>query len=69
MKKDNRIELIRILAITLVVLLHITNRYLLKYSTLSGSTFIVLAFINSLTRVSVPLFFMISGIVIMIKLW
>lgn len=63
MKKDNRIELIRILAITLVVLLHITNRYLLKYSTLSGSTFIVLTFINSLTRVSVPLFFMISGIV------
>lgn len=59
-KKDNRIEIIRIISIFLVIILHVTNRFLLNSF---NANKIILIFINSITRISVPLFFMISGIV------
>jgi len=61
--KDNRLEIVRIMAIFLVIILHVTNRYLIKISDISGIDSIILICINCITRISVPLFFMISGIV------
>ena len=62
-KKDNRIELMRIIAMVLVIVLHVSNRYLLKMTDVNTVDNFFLVFINCITRVSVPLFFMISGIV------
>lgn len=61
--KDNRIEIIRIISILLVVLLHVTNRYLIKMTNLHNIASIILICVNCITRVAVPLFFAISGIV------
>ena len=61
--KDNRIEIIRIIAIIFVILLHVTNRYLIKTININTFSNLFLIFINCITRISVPLFFMISGIV------
>lgn len=62
-KKDNRIEIMRIIAIIFVVILHVTNRYLIKAININTIDNFFFIFVNSITRVSVPLFFMISGIV------
>ena len=62
-KKDNRIEIIRIVAMFLVIMLHVVNRFLFKCSDIHSINYYVLVFVNSITRISVPLFFMISGIV------
>ena len=62
-KKDNRIEVIRVVAMFLVILLHVVNRYLFKCSDFHSINYYALVFLNSITRISVPLFFMISGIV------
>ena len=62
-KKDNRLEIIRIISIILVIVLHVTNRYLFNISNINSVNSFLLILINCITRVSVPLFFMISGIV------
>lgn len=61
-KKDNRIEIMRILSIIFVIILHVTNRYLTKMIGINHIDNFFLIFINCITRVSVPIFFMISGI-------
>ena len=62
-KRDNRLEIIRIIAILMVILSHIANRYLYSFSSVTSVSSIFLIFFNSILRISVPIFFMISGIV------
>ena len=54
------IDIIRIVAILLVILLHCSGNYIHDVS-VKGFNFIVLNFFDSISRIGVPLFFMISG--------
>ena len=54
------IDIIRIIAILLVILLHCSGNYIHDVSVKSFN-FIVLNFFDSISRIGVPLFFMISG--------
>lgn len=60
-KKIN-IECIRVFAIFLTIMVHISNLYIMRYPSLEGWKFFSAVTYNSIARVCVPLFFMISGI-------
>jgi len=60
-KKVLWIDYIRAFATILVILLHTTAPYLYKLNEINLSSWLIADYIDSFTRVSVPLFFMISG--------
>lgn len=60
-KKIN-IECIRVFAIFLTIMVHISNLYIMRCPSLEGWKFFSAVTYNSIARVCVPLFFMISGI-------
>ncbi|HAM37311.1 MAG: hypothetical protein UR96_C0032G0007 [candidate division WS6 bacterium GW2011_GWC1_36_11] len=55
------IEYLRAIATILVLLLHTSASYLYEINSISNSSWMIGNIIDSFTRVSVPLFFMISG--------
>ena len=61
--KDIRIETIRATAIYLVILIHFCNYYLSPLEAVYTGNYLIALFYNISARISVPLFFMISGAV------
>ncbi|NLD18868.1 MAG: acyltransferase family protein [Clostridiales bacterium] len=61
MKKDIRLEAIRVLSIFLVILIHFCNYYTKIMEPTLTVNYMVAMFYNVTARVCVPLFFMISG--------
>ena len=60
-EKDNRLEVLRVISIFLVILIHVSSRYLRLYPNINDIPYFYLLSINIISRVCVPLFFMISG--------
>lgn len=56
------IELIRVFAIFMTVMIHISNFYINKFGEISNFDFLISVTYNSFSRICVPLFFMVSGI-------
>ncbi len=61
MKRNYKIDLLRIILIVLVIIVHISNLYLVRFTKISLSKYTISLFFNSFSRICVPLFFMISG--------
>ncbi len=61
-ERKKNIEFIRIFAIFMTVMIHISNFYINKFGEISNADFLVSVIYNSLSRICVPLFFMVSGI-------
>lgn len=60
-KKSLNIEFIRIFAIFMTIAIHVSNLYISSFSKVSDGYFLTSVIFNSLSRICVPLFFMISG--------
>lgn len=60
-ERDHTIDLIRLISIFLVVVIHISNYYNRYLDNLNSSSYFIATLYNSAARISVPLFFMISG--------
>ena len=60
-KKDYNLELIRTISIFLVVLIHFCNYYIKTAEPEFNVNYSAALFYNVFARVSVPLFFMVSG--------
>ena len=58
---DERLEYLRVFSCFMVILGHIANWYMRAYPDLSMSSYIGGILLNGICRVSVPIFFMISG--------
>ncbi len=56
------IEFIRVFAIIMTVMIHVSNVYIYSFKGISHSDYLVAVIFNSLSRICVPLFFMVSGI-------
>lgn len=62
MKKfDQKIDLLRVISMLLVIVIHVSNYYCRAYSSISVLSFDVAVVFNALARIAVPIFFMISG--------
>ncbi len=64
-KKDERLEYLRVISCFLVILGHISNWYMREYPHLPMDSYVAAVFLNGICRVSVPIFFMISGALIL----
>ncbi|MCR4955087.1 MAG: acyltransferase family protein [Lachnospiraceae bacterium] len=60
-ERDYTIDLIRLISIGLVVVIHVSNYYNRYLESLESISYVAATFYNSVARISVPLFFMISG--------
>ena len=61
MKKNLHFEIIRAVSCILVIAIHVSNIYNRSFSDLSQFSYWTALLVNAVARISVPLFFMISG--------
>lgn len=61
MKRDYKLDLIRVISMTLVIIIHVSNIYNRNIDNISFSSYTFAALYNTVARIAVPLFFMISG--------
>jgi len=66
-KRELNIEFIRVFAIFMVVMIHVSNIYINSFSKISALHFNTAVVFNSISRICVPLFFMVSGIFLINK--
>lgn len=64
-EKNYNMELLRVIACVMVVCIHVTNYYSRGYGEISNSSYIFSIIINGICRLAVPLFFMISGFLLL----
>lgn len=67
MKRDNRLDFLRVLSMFLVIVIHIANYYGRAFGQISKISFLGSVIFNVIARVSVPIFFMISGALLLSK--
>lgn len=60
-EKNYNIEIMRMIAFVMVIVIHVSNYFCRAYGTISSGEYAYSLMINSLARVSVPCFFMMSG--------
>ncbi len=60
-ERNYNIELLRVISCILVVCIHVSNVYSRGYGEVSGGTYLFSLLTNCFSRVAVPVFFMISG--------
>ena len=61
MKRDYSLDFLRIVACILVIVIHVANVYCRAYTNIDSVNYIGAIIFNTIARVSVPIFFMISG--------
>ena len=54
-EKDNRLEVLRVISIFLVILIHVSSRYLRLYPNINDIPYFYLLSINIISRICVPL--------------
>ena len=60
-EKKINIEFMRIIAIISTIVIHVSNIYMRSFGNISNSDFLVATIFNACARICVPVFFMISG--------
>jgi len=60
-KRDERLEYLRVFSCIFVVLGHIANWYMREYPDIAMNSYMCGLLLNGICRISVPIFFMISG--------
>ena len=67
MKKDYNIDFLRVISMLLVIVIHVANYYGRAFDKISKLSFLGEIIFNVITRVSIPIFFMISGALLLNK--
>lgn len=60
-QKNYNIEIVRLISFIMVIVIHVTNYFCRAYETIGMGEYIFAFALNSISRISVPCFFMISG--------
>lgn len=60
-EKNYNLEILRVIACLCVLLIHISNTYSRGFEEISRSSYMFSLIINSVSRIAVPIFFMLSG--------
>lgn len=60
-QKNYNIEILRVTAFIMVIVIHVSNYFCRAFGTISNGEYLYALILNSLARVSVPCFFMMSG--------
>lgn len=60
-KREYSFDILRVISMIMVIIIHVSNVYCRKYGIISSSNYLYALIYNTISRVSVPIFFMISG--------
>lgn len=60
-KRENSFDYLRVISMFMVIIVHVSNVYSRSYGVISDWNYIVSLIFNTISRVSVPIFLMISG--------
>ncbi|MBE6157534.1 MAG: hypothetical protein E7160_01950 [Firmicutes bacterium] len=60
-KREYSFDILRVIAMIMVVTIHVSNVYSRSFGIISNSSFIISLVFNTFSRISVPIFLMISG--------
>ncbi len=63
--KDFRLDILRTIACVMVVFIHVANYYCRAFSEISSVSYLASVIFNTVCRVSVPIFFMLSGMLLL----
>lgn len=64
-ERDYSIEFLRVICCFLVVCIHVANYYCRGFDEVSNTSYLFAVVVNCVSRISVPIFFMISGALLM----
>ena len=67
MERDYRLDVLRSIAMIMVIIIHVANCYCRSFGDINNLSYVFSVFINILSRISVPIFFMISGTLLVRK--
>ena len=60
-KREYTFDVLRVIAMIMVIIVHVSNLYSRYYGLISNSSYLFSLIFNTISRISVPIFFMISG--------
>ena len=60
-EREYTFDVLRVIAMIMVIIIHVSNVYTRSYNFIDSSSYLVSLIFNTISRVSVPIFFMISG--------
>ena len=60
-EREYSFDVLRVIAMIMVVIIHVSNVYTRSYNFIDTNSYLVSLIFNTISRVSVPIFFMISG--------
>lgn len=66
-KRDYRLDLLRVTSMIMVVIIHIANYYCRAFNDIDKISYLGALIFNTISRISVPFFFMISGATLLSK--
>lgn len=66
-KRDYRLDLLRVISMIMVVIIHIANYYCRAFNDIDEISYLGALIFNTISRISVPFFFMISGATLLSK--
>ena len=66
-KRDYRLDLLRVISMIMVVIIHIANYYCKAFNDIDKISYLGALIFNTISRISVPFFFMISGATLLSK--
>lgn len=67
MEKDNKLDVLRVLSMFFVIVIHVANYYGRSFHDIDSISYLGSVIFNTLARISVPIFFMISGSLLLNK--
>lgn len=59
--REYTFDVLRVIAMIMVIIIHVSNLYSRYYGLISNSSYLISLIFNTISRISVPIFFMISG--------
>ena len=66
-KRDYKLDLLRVISMIMVVIIHIANYYCRAFNDIDKTSYLGALIFNTISRISVPFFFMISGATLLNK--
>ena len=60
-EREYTFDVLRVIAMIMVIIIHVSNVYTRNYNFIDTNSYLVSLIFNTISRVSVPIFFMISG--------
>ena len=66
-KRDYKLDLLRVISMIMVVIIHIANYYCRAFNDIDKISYLGALIFNTISRISVPFFFMISGATLLNK--